>query len=378
MNTTATSIFAEPTPETAVVASSDSAEAIKSLRILAVSALWQGANDYAFVRAFRRAGHSVQVVSERDFIPSWRSAALRLLRKGLKERLAGNYNQALVETARVFSPDLFFVFKGANVYAATIGAIKAGGAIAIQFYPDVSFRTHGPFLPKALPQFDWVLTTKSFGLADMATQLGVHSASFLPHAYDPETHRPLPCTQKDAAQYACDASFIGNWSAKKQGFLSALTNALPSLDMKIWGPAAWRSAGQSAACFQDYPVFGDEYAKAVQLSCINIALLSEARTGSSSGDLITARTFEIPAAGGFMMHERTEEAMQYFKDGKECAFFDGPDDLVEKVRYYLAHDEERRAIAEAGHRRCMTSGYSVDDRARAVVEKYHELRRARG
>lgn len=345
----------------------------KPLRILAISALWQGANDYAFVRAFRRAGHSVLAVSEREYLPSWQSKSLKVLRRSLRAQVVKAYNEALKEKAHSFRPDIFFVFKGSLIKAETLQAIKAGGAIAIQFYPDVSFRTHGPFLAEALREYDWVFTTKSYGLGDMDQQLGIKAASFAPHAFDPETHRPIAYLEKDAEQYGCETSFIGNWSSKKERILSALTVTEPSCDLKIWGPSAWGAAGDCAAHFQGYPVFGDEYAKAIQLSKVNIGLLSEARTGASSGDHITARTFEIPASGGFMLHERTEEAMQYFEDGKECAFFDGPDDLVEKVRYYLAHEDERAAIAQAGHQRCLTSGYSVDDRARSVIDKYYEL-----
>ena len=129
--------------------------------------------------------------------------------------------------------------------------------------------------------------------------------------------------------------------------------------------------------FQGTEVFGIEYAKAIRASRINLAILSEQREGASSGDQITARTFEIPAAGGFMLHERTEEAMGYFEDGKECVFYADPDDLVAKIRYYLAHEDERAAIAAAGRRRCLSSGYSVDDRVDTVLAKYAELRKAR-
>jgi spore maturation protein CgeB len=78
-----------------------------------------------------------------------------------------------------------------------------------------------------------------------------------------------------------------------------------------------------------------------------------------------------------MLHERTEEAMGYFSEGRECAYFSDADELIEKIEYYLVHEEERRALAEAGHRRCITSGYSADDRINSIIAKYRELRRRR-
>jgi spore maturation protein CgeB len=106
-------------------------------------------------------------------------------------------------------------------------------------------------------------------------------------------------------------------------------------------------------------------------------LLFEGSGHGAKADVITSRTFHIPASGGFMLHERTPEVQELFEEGKECAFFSDAQELARKVEYYLTHDEERRHIAEAGRTRCIESGYSVDDRASAIEEKYHELRTAR-
>lgn len=341
------------------------------LRILAVSNQWQGANDYAFVRAFRRMGHSVRTVDPTAYTPLWRSRPMQILRRLLQRRILEEFNAAVLREARQHKPDLLFVFKGAMVMAETLRNLKQMGVICIQFYPDVSFRTHGAHLPKALPEYDWVFTTKSFGLADMSDQLGVMNSSFLAHGFDPETHAPSVSSTSDVSRYSCAVSFIGNISERKIAVLRHLANGISGVDLKIWGPDVWLVMPEF---YQGQPVFGQEYAKAIQHSRINLGLLSEKRAGSSSGDLVTARSFEIPAAGGFMLHERTAEAESYFEDGKECAFFDDPDDLVAKVRYYLDNDKERHSIADAGRQRCLTSGYSIDCRAQTVIEKYHTLR----
>lgn len=345
------------------------------LRILALSALWQGANDYAFVRAFRRAGHSVRALSDREYLPSWQSRPLRLIGRLIRKQIVDEFNSALLREARMLRPDLLFVFKGPLVRAESLKIIRSMGTICIQFFPDVSFRTHGPYLPAALAEYDWVFTTKSFGVNDMAAQLSVTQSSFLPHAFDPETHMPVTCDQVDADKYACQVSFVGNHSPKKQQIIENLNRAIPGLNMKVWGPFAWNVLPH---LYQGQPVFGLEYAKAIGMSEINLALLSEQRTGASSGDLITARTFEIPSSGGFMLHERTTEAAALFEDGRDCVMFSDDRDLVDKVRFYLANVEERNAIAKAGRQRCIDSGYSTDDRVRVIISKYRELRSLAG
>jgi len=44
---------------------------------------------------------------------------------------------------------------------------------------------------------------------------------------------------------------------------------------------------------------------------------------------------------------------QYYKIGEEVVCFDDRQDLVEKVRYYLEHEQERAAIAQAGFDRTL-------------------------
>jgi spore maturation protein CgeB len=347
------------------------------LRILAVSRLIQGTNDYAFVRAFRRAGHSVSVVPFESFIPTWRSKSLRVLRRVLTPLLVREYARALIAEAEHFRPDLFFVFKGDFLTPDAMAAVKATGAIAINFFPDTGFADHGAYLPQTIAMHDWVFTTKPAGVADLAENYNFRSAEFIPHAFDPESHAPVQLDQHDRRKYECDVVFIGNTSPKKQRLLEHVRRCLPDISMRIWGPYTWRAAPSLASVYQGAPVLGTEYAKAIRAARINLGILFEGGPSAPEGDVITARTFEIPGAGGFMLHERTKVAMQYFEEGKECAFFSHPDDLVAKIDYYLKHPHEREAIAAAGRQRALSSGYSVDARVETVLAKYAELRRLR-
>lgn len=353
------------------VASTDKSE---PLRILAVSALWQGANDYAFVRAFRRAGHSVAVVSEEQVLPRWESGGLRTARRLLLGRIAQEFNRALLSAAQRLRPDLLFVFKGALVSAETLRRIGELGCIRIQFYPDTGFRAQSSHLWEAIRHYDWVFSTKPDHPRLLRDERGVDAVSFLPHAFDPETHFPPRLSLRDRAQYECDISFVGNISTKKSRVLADLLDRAKDRDLRIWGPNAWRSAPRLATAYQGAPVFGLEYAKVLNLSKVNLGLLFEGSGDGGRADVLTSRTFHIPASGGFMLHERTDEVRELFQEDKECAYFSDTDELADKISYYLSHEEARARIAEAGRQRCLSSGYSVDDRAMAVVTKYYQLR----
>jgi hypothetical protein len=326
------------------------------------------------MKALRRAGWDVSVVPEWEYVPvKWRSVGMRALARLIRRFAAHEFNRELLIQADRQRPEFLLVFKGPFVSPTTLDQLRKIGLRTYCFYPDNSFFAHGPRIPRALPNYDWVFTAKSFGVEDMRNRLGVTRASVLLHGFDPDLHRPIPLTVSDAAVYGCDVSFIGTWSPKKEKLLTALKRNRPATHLRIWGEQ-WHKAraGELREAIGGHEVVGEQYVRAIRASRINIAILSEQRTGASSGDRITSRTFHIPAAGGFMLHERTEEVTARFREDVDCACFSDASELTEKVDAYLSNDERRAWVAESG-RELVWSRDSWDHRVREIVAKHEEL-----
>jgi glycosyltransferase involved in cell wall biosynthesis len=353
----------------------------RRLRILCIGETWWGSDARSAFAALGRSGHSIDIVDEAHFVPTeWESFAGRALRKAFRSTMVKELTRRCGKLVHLLKPDALFVFKGNYVTPELIINARSAGALALNYYPDVSFFTHGPQLPKALLEYDHVFNAKSFGLADMQSH-GVRSVSFLPPGFDPEVHRPLELSKAEEERFACDVSFIGTWSPKKESILSALAQALPQIRLRVWGNQ-WekRQTRSLDKAVMGMGITGDDYTRAICASKISLGLLSEARTGASSGDLITARTFQIPACGSFMLHERTSEVAQYFQEGRDAEFFEGGDELAEKVRRFLADDSQRSAIARNGRARSIESDYSIDERMSHVtawIDEHIGARRAR-
>ncbi len=66
---------------------------------------------------------------------------------------------------------------------------------------------------------------------------------------------------------------------------------------------------------------------------------------------IPLRVWDVLGAGGFLMTNYQAEIPCYFQEGEDLVCFDGPEDLSEKAGFYLAHETERRRIAENGYRK---------------------------
>src|SRR5262249_22518045 len=150
-------------------------------------------------------------------------------------------------------------------------AIKASGAVAINVYPDVSVMAHGSYLPRTLPLYDWVFTTKSFGLVDMRGQLGITNASFFPPAYDPEIHRLVELNEDDARIYGTDLGFIGTYQPKTERLIAAVNEANLGITIKIWGNQ-WEKSHETGLrkAIQGSAITGVEYAKCIRATRINL------------------------------------------------------------------------------------------------------------
>lgn len=66
---------------------------------------------------------------------------------------------------------------------------------------------------------------------------------------------------------------------------------------------------------------------------------------------IPLRVLDIMACGGFVLSNWQPEITEYFEEGAEIITFRSLEECMDKVQYYLSHEEERRQIAAAGRRK---------------------------
>ena len=93
-------------------------------------------------------------------------------------------------------------------------------------------------------------------------------------------------------------------------------------------------------------LYSEEMPKAFYVSKINLNI-----TSRSIDSGIPQRVFDIMASGGFVLTNYQPELEEYFEIGKDLEVFHDLDELMEKVDYYLAHEEARIRIAMNGYRK---------------------------
>lgn len=66
---------------------------------------------------------------------------------------------------------------------------------------------------------------------------------------------------------------------------------------------------------------------------------------------IKGRNFEVPGCGGFILSGPAENLGEYYQSSKEIIFYESVQNLIDQVKYYLLHEEERTLIAQNGYKR---------------------------
>jgi spore maturation protein CgeB len=79
------------------------------------------------------------------------------------------------------------------------------------------------------------------------------------------------------------------------------------------------------------------------------------------------RLFEVTGVGSCLLTDWKENISELFEPDSEVVTYRSAEECVEKVNYLLNHEEERRAIAEAGQRRALRD-HTIPQRAAQLDE----------
>lgn len=284
----------------------------------------------------------------------------RLLHRLRLPRDPHHFNKRIRAACKHFKPDLVFIVKGVLVNPATLTYIKKTGAKSVSWSNDDMYAWHNRSLwyTWSLKHYDLVVTQKSYNCnPEELPSLGA-KVLFQDKAIDPVINYPVShCSDFDCVH---EVTFIGTKEQDRLEHLQFL--AEHGITVHIYGWSVAEHGLHERLVFHHTHLYGDAYNAALGCSKISLNFLRKLNR-----DLQTSRSVEIPAAGGFMLAERTAEHQRLFKEGVEADYFDTKEELLEKVRYYLNNDNKRNTIAKAGYERCFKSNYTFKNRMTEIL-----------
>jgi len=276
-------------------------------------------------------------------------------------------SRELVAAAADVEPDLAFFFLFENeIPPATIRAVgDAGRCPTMNWFADDHWR-FDRFTSRYAPAFDWSITTDADALPKYRAA-GVENVLLSQWGVNRYAYR------KTADLLEHEVTFIGLPHGDRRATIDRLREAGHTVD--CWGNG-WPNG--RADHDQMVHIFG---ASAINLNLSNSSTpprtlrfrlgalargrLDDARQAKPRPSQIKGRVFEVPGCGGFLLTESVPHLEDYFTPGHEIAVFDGTEDLVEQVGYWLSHPDERTAIAGAGYRRALAE-HTYDHRFAAI------------
>lgn len=332
-------------------------------RVLYVGPLGNGGTCLQRMNSMVSLGYEVTGLDTRPTL--FKMVLLKIFRRLYGPLDLSKTNERILKSVKEFSPDIIWIDKGLTIDAKTIARVKdvSPRTLVVSYSPDDMLNPDNQSRQYlgALPLYDLHITTKSYNVSELKA-LGAKKVFFIGNGFCPDIHRPVVVTDEEKKYFGGQVGFIGTYEeARAESIAFLAKNGVP---VKIWGewPSGWaREKGINNIEIMGREVLADEYAKAICSFDINLSFLRKANR-----DLQTTRSIEIPACGGFMIAERTDEHRSLFREGVEAEFFDSNEELLEKVKYYLTHGEERKQIAKAGYERCIKEGYSNQERLKTI------------
>lgn len=298
---------------------------------------------YEYIRFYdviRRMGHDARLF---DFVS--------LLKTYGRKRM----NEMLLDTINTFEPDIMFAYLIKDeIDIETLSAITHDASTTtMAYFGDDEWRFDG-YSSRYAKAFKWVVTTDRQAV---------------------EKYRRIGCRniiyKKDGVNYfvfkkkglpvVFNCTFVGAARLDRVRLFNQLRK--DGVEVRCWG-TAWdmtildrivnkllggpkKLVIKSSRTRLTFEEMSDVFEK----SKINLNL-----SGSYRGDRkqIKGRIFDVTASGGFLLSEFVEGIGEFFEIGEEIVCFETYDELLDKIRYYLSHESERRSIAEAGYKRTIS------------------------
>ncbi|MBA7679143.1 hypothetical protein ES703_87426 [subsurface metagenome] len=249
--------------------------------------------------------------------------------KRMVEIGVGGMNQEVIELVGQKQPKYVLWAAFGEYYEiteSTFEAIRKEGAQVVGWFFDdeVRFDYYSKWL---VPYIDYLVTNDSETVPKYK-ELG----AWVTHGI-PDTGSAV---QRDWSKVneKYDVSFVGSMRADRRHYIKALKDR--NIPVILFGEQWGR--------FVSYEEMKDIFAT----SKIN---LNFSKTYKYMKSGIKGRIFKVCLAGGFLLTEYAPGIGKYYEIGKEIVCFQNSEEMIDKIVYYLNHDEERRAIAQAGWRR---------------------------
>ena len=233
------------------------------------------------------------------------------------------------------------------------------GDVPASLPPYQGFGTGVAFYPGAdLREFDAVLSNSKGG-AEALLQRGAARVHPFYYAADPDVYRPL------AIEPDIDVSFYGHTMEYRRAWIRAMLTlpqaSMPETRFGVRGIRIEAGAGIEGLPYRGF----SDLRSCIARSRINLNIVREPQATVYASS--TLRPFELAMMGACMVSNPYLGIEEWFEPGKEVVVVGSPEEAVDRYRFLLQNETERRALGTAARRRALAE-HTYRQRAEQLVE----------
>ena len=155
---------------------------------------------------------------------------------------------------------------------------------------------------------------------------------YLPIGANPQVYKPLE------TPHDIDVSFVGQCYGQRVEIIDELMNR--GIEVATFGKG-WPSG--------EIPL--EETIRVYSRSRINLGFATVADSHESFS--LKERDLDVPMSGGLYFTQYHRELGDVYEIGREIVCYHSPEDLAEKIKFYLSHPDKAEEVRLAGHRRAI-------------------------
>lgn len=215
-----------------------------------------------------------------------------------------------------------------------------------------------PWFMQTLACYDRVFSPRRANMESLSKH-GCRVVSYLPFAYAPDVHFRGTDNFAGPHDHTSDVIFAGGADRDRVPVMTALIGA--GFRVALYG--GYWDRYKTTRDFHYGQVGAERLREVFRESKISLCLV---RRANRDGHVM--RSFEIPAMGGCMLTEDTEEHREMFgAEGETVLYFNSILEMLDKARWLLDHDKERARLAAAAHGRIINGRNTYQDRLEAIL-----------
>jgi spore maturation protein CgeB len=214
-------------------------------------------------------------------------------------------------------------------------------------------------------QFDYFSTPDIHGEMKYR-ELGLPNAIYFPFGCNEQMFRKLGVEKK------YDVSFVGGWHPYREWLISRIRKAGVAVEVVgyRWPKGEVDQEGM-VRIFNESRInlnlSNSASWDARYLAASPKALLNRLRSKKNI-EQMKARIFEVNGCGSFQLSYFVEGLAGCYEIDREISVYADADDLVEKIKFYLAHETLRESIASAGFNRTLRN-HTYTQRFQTVFQR---------